>query len=92
MDNWTQFGVAGVMLFIFFFIVKYFVSTLRIKDKQYIELTEKFIKIAEDSVIEKVNLKNAIDANTQMTKLSSEISKQNADTFTSLVMKVIKEK
>lgn len=85
MDNWTQLGVSGLTLFILFFIVRYFVSALKQKDQQYLELTEKFIKITEDNTIEKINLKNAIDANTAATR-------QTADSLTKLVMDVVKTK
>lgn len=85
MDNWTQLGVAGITLGILFFIVRYFVKALDAKDKVNIDLTNKFIKIAEENTEARIKLKQSIDANTNATKTT-------ADNLTKLVLDVLKSK
>ena len=41
-QEFAQFGVAGITLAILFFIVRYFVSTIREKDKEIIKLFADF--------------------------------------------------
>lgn len=67
-DNWTQLGISGVTLSILFFIVRYFISALDKKDAVNLELTNRFIKIAEENTESRVNLKSAIETNTKVTK------------------------
>lgn len=67
-DNWTQLGISGVTLSILFFIVRYFISALDKKDAVNLELTNKFIQIAEENTESRVNLKSAIETNTKVTK------------------------
>ena len=49
-SEYTQLGLAGLTLGILFFIVRYFVSAMNSKDNLNQNLTEKFIKIAEDNI------------------------------------------
>lgn len=83
MDNWTQLGVAGITLAILAFTVKYFVSAMTRKDEINIDLTNKFIKIAEENTEARLKLKDAIDVNTEATRTS-------ADNLTKLILQLIK--
>lgn len=40
--DWTQLGIAGLTLLILFFIVRYFVQAITLKDKQIIEMVKEF--------------------------------------------------
>lgn len=91
MENWTPLGIAGATLGILYFIVRYFVKALEHKDALNMQLTDKFIEIAQENTEARVKLTQAIDANTQMTKVSNEISKQNADMMTKLVVEAVKK-
>ena len=50
MEQYTQLGLAGVTLGILFFTVQYFVKAINHKDSMNYELTQKFIKIAQDNI------------------------------------------
>lgn len=84
MDGYTQFGVAGVMLGIFFFIIRYFVSAMKESRRDNKDLTDKFIKMNEDNIKTNTNLTRSIEANTQITQKST-------DMLTALTLKIIKD-
>ena len=45
METYTQLGIAGITLGILFFIVRYFVDTIKEKDRTTLELTRKLIEM-----------------------------------------------
>lgn len=85
MGDWTQLGIAGLTLGILFFIVKYFVKEQTENRIDAKELTERFIKMSEDSNRVQSKLTEAIQANTIATKNST-------DNITKLLVEVIKSK
>lgn len=84
MQDYTQLGIAGATLGILFYIVKKFIDELNESRRDNKELTEKFIRIAEENSEARIILKNAITANTEATKTT-------ADNITKLLLKVLKK-
>ena len=82
MEAYTQLGIAGLTLGILFFIVRYFISALDKKDGTISGLTDRFIKVTEDTNQSHAELTTAIGMNTKVTKESVEASKKSSDNFT----------
>ena len=92
MEAYTQLGIAGLTLGILFFIVRYFISALDKKDGTISGLTDRFIKVTEDTNQSHAELTTAIGMNTKVTKESVEASKKSSDNLTKLVLKIVKTK
>ncbi len=91
-DGYTQFGIAGLLVGIIFYIIRINITVIKSKDEKIIALTKGFMKIAQDSNESRRNLKKAIDANTEASKKALEASQQISDNMTKLVMNILKEK
>lgn len=83
-DGFTQLGISGLTLAILFFVVRYFVQAMTIKDKENAELTGKFIDMTRHNLESQSNLTRAIEANTISTKVST-------DNLSKLMLKVLKQ-
>lgn len=79
--DFTQLGLAGAMLSILFFIVKYFVTALAAKDTSYTDLANKLLDLSNATVLSNQKLADAIQANTVA-------NKQNIDTLTALILQL----
>lgn len=76
-------GTAGITIMFMWLMVRYFIKETEKKDKQHELLTGKFIEMAEENTASRHSLKEAIEANTQATRISNE-------NLTSLMLKVLK--
>lgn len=72
MNGYDQLGMAGATLVILFFVVRYFVKAMDMKDTYNKMLTEKLVGLVEDNIASRGKLVESIDANTKATNVTTQ--------------------
>lgn len=85
MQDYTQLGIAGLTLGILFFIVRYFVTAMNLKDQAILEQHDKLASLTERSIDGISKFTDALNRNTMSTK-------NNSDKLTSQILDLMKRK